>query len=53
MADIREDGIIGLDFLIEDYYSLGAKTGLQMNRKRYHCILEKLHIVQRLFVQIQ
>ena len=33
VADIREDGIIGLDFLIEHYYTLEAKTGLRLNRK--------------------
>ena len=41
VADIREDGIIGLDFLIEHNYTLGAKTGLRLNRKRYPCVLEK------------
>ena len=41
VADIREDGIIGLDFLIEHNYTLGAETGLRLNRKRYPCVLEK------------
>ena len=40
-ADIRHDGIFGLDFLIDHDYTLGAKTGLRLNRKKYPCVLEK------------
>ena len=41
VAEIQEDGFIGLDFLYEHDYALGAKSGLRLNRKRYPCILEK------------
>ena len=41
VAEIQEDGLIGLDFLYEHDYALGAKSGLRLNRKKYPCILEK------------
>ena len=42
VVNIRENGLIGLDFLYENDYSLGARTGLRLNKKRYPCILEEI-----------
>ena len=52
VAEIQENGLIGLDFLYEHVYALGAKSGLRLNRKRYPCILEKQRTAKTSYVLI-
>ena len=42
VAPIREDGLIGLDFLQCHDYMMGAKSGLKLNNKKYDTIVEKV-----------
>lgn len=42
VSPIREDGLIGLDFLQFHDYVLGAKTGLKLNGRKYNTVVEKV-----------
>ena len=42
VAPIREDGLIGLDFLLFHDYVLGEKTGLLLNNRKYTNFIEKV-----------
>ena len=42
VAPIREDGLIGLDFLQTHEYMLGAKAGLRLDNRKYDTIIEKV-----------
>ena len=42
VASIREDGLIGLDFLQFHDYMLGAKTGLRLNNRKYTTFIERV-----------
>ena len=42
VVNLRENGLIGFDFLYENDYSPRARTGLRLNKKRYPCILEEI-----------
>lgn len=42
VSPIREDGLIGLDFLQFHDYVLGAKTGLRLNNRKYTTVIEKV-----------
>ena len=46
VAPIREDGLIGLDFLQIHDYVLGAKTGLRLNNRKYTTFIERCHLEQ-------
>ena len=37
VAPLREDGLLGLDFLYEHNYSLGREQGMKLNGKCVHC----------------
>lgn len=47
VANIHEDGILGLDFLFANDYSLSAKYGLKLNGKKCHCITEQSTFVAK------
>ena len=40
VADIADDGLLGLDFLHANNYVLGAEVGLSLNGKRVHCAFQ-------------
>lgn len=42
VAPIREDGLIGLDFLQFHDYVLGAKTELRLNNRKYTTVVERV-----------
>ena len=42
VAPIREDGLLGLDFLQAHNYNLGAEFGLKLNKKKYKTVIEKV-----------
>ncbi len=42
MICIREDGLLGLDFLQANRYILSADSGLRLNKKRYNTIVQKV-----------
>ena len=42
VAPIREDGLIGLDFLQANDYVMGAKSGLRLNNRKYETVVEKV-----------
>ena len=44
VAPIREDGLIGLDFLYEHEFSLGVRNGFRLNGKKYPTIMQKLPV---------
>ena len=41
IAPIREDGLIGMDFLMENDYQLSAKSGLKLNGKKCRTFFHK------------
>ena len=40
VAPIREDGLLGLDFLFKNNFSLGTNHGLRLNGKKYPTVIE-------------
>ena len=42
VALIREDGLLGLDFLQAYNYVLGAEFGLKLNKKKYKTVIQKV-----------
>ncbi|MCG7870380.1 MAG: hypothetical protein JAY74_28925 [Candidatus Thiodiazotropha taylori] len=44
IAPIREDGLLGLDFLQAHNYVLCANSGLKLNNKKYKTIIEKVSL---------
>lgn len=42
VAPIREDGLLGLDFLQAHNYVLSAESGLKLNKKKYPTLIEKV-----------
>ncbi|MCG8033309.1 MAG: DDE-type integrase/transposase/recombinase [Candidatus Thiodiazotropha taylori] len=42
IAPIREDGLLGLDFLQAHNYVLGAESGLKLNKKKYKTVIQKV-----------
>ncbi|MES9883969.1 MAG: reverse transcriptase family protein, partial [Sedimenticola sp.] len=42
VAPIREDGLLGLDFLQANKYVLSADSGLRLNKKKYSTIVQKV-----------
>ena len=48
IAPIREDGLLGLDFLQAHNYVLGAEFGLKLNKKKYKTVIQKvpLHAIR-------
>ena len=42
LAPIREDGLIGLNFLQANDYAMGAKSGLRLNNRKYETVVEKV-----------
>jgi len=47
VADIQEDGLLGLDFLFENKYVLSAKSGLKLNGRKYACVTETNSLTSR------
>ncbi|MCG8112852.1 MAG: RNase H-like domain-containing protein [Candidatus Thiodiazotropha taylori] len=44
VAPIREDGLLGLDFLQAHSYSLSSESGLKLNKRKYKTIIQKVHL---------
>ncbi|XP_033754855.1 uncharacterized protein LOC117337838 [Pecten maximus] len=41
VTDIREDGLLGLDFLYNNQYMCGTDTGLRLNGKKYETFIHR------------
>ncbi len=44
VAPIREDGLLGLDFLQAHSYVLSAENGLKLNKKKYPTLVQKVNL---------
>ncbi len=44
VAPIREDGLLGLDFLQAHKYVLSAENGLKLNNRKYPTIIQKVNL---------
>ena len=44
IAPIREDGLLGLDFLQAQSYALCANSGLKLDNRKYKTIIQKVSL---------